>query len=196
MNRTKKAISDAFWQLLEENPYNKITVQSIVDHCQVNRKTFYYHFPDIPALTEYSITEWADQVIQNNCELGSPLNCIIPAAQELTKRKMAFRHLYRSSYREEFTRHLNEIGLHVVRSYVDRATKDLHISPDDKLVCVRYYKCIFVGIVLDWLDAGANYDLPDFCKKVCALFEDAGRRTLLKQEQEPPLVKIVTRVTR
>ena len=36
MNRTKKAIIDAFWQLLEERPYSKITVQSIVECCQVN----------------------------------------------------------------------------------------------------------------------------------------------------------------
>lgn len=61
MNRTKKAISDAFWQLLEEKPYNKITVQNIVECCQVNRNTFYYHFQDIPALTEYSIQEWTEE---------------------------------------------------------------------------------------------------------------------------------------
>ena len=60
MNRTKKAISDAFWQLLEEKPYNKITVQNIVECCQVNRNTFYYHFQDIPALTEYSIKYWLE----------------------------------------------------------------------------------------------------------------------------------------
>lgn len=35
MNRTKKAISVVFWQLLEEKPYNKITVQNIVDGCQI-----------------------------------------------------------------------------------------------------------------------------------------------------------------
>ena len=42
MNWTKKAIIDVFWQLLEEKPYSKITVQNIVEHCQINRNTFYY----------------------------------------------------------------------------------------------------------------------------------------------------------
>ena len=28
MNRTKKLISDAFWTLLEEKPFNRITVQN------------------------------------------------------------------------------------------------------------------------------------------------------------------------
>ena len=55
MNRTKHEIIVAFWQLLEKKPYNKITVQDIVDHCHVNRNTFYYHFQDIPSLTEWSV---------------------------------------------------------------------------------------------------------------------------------------------
>ena len=52
MNRTKLAIVDTLWQLLEEKSYHKITVQDIVDHCRVNRNTFDYHFQDIPSLTD------------------------------------------------------------------------------------------------------------------------------------------------
>ena len=65
MNRTKLAIVDTFWQLLEEKPYQKITVQDIVDRCRVNRNTFYYHFQDIPSLAEWSVETWADAVIKN-----------------------------------------------------------------------------------------------------------------------------------
>lgn len=55
MNRTKDIIIDAFWQLLAEKPYNKITVKDIVDRCQINRNTFYYHFHDIPELLEDTV---------------------------------------------------------------------------------------------------------------------------------------------
>lgn len=71
MNRTQKAIIDAFWQLLEEKPYNKITVQSIVERCQVNRNTFYYHFRDIPSLTEHSIKDWTERVIKKQLRIWS-----------------------------------------------------------------------------------------------------------------------------
>ena len=53
MIRTKEIIRDAFWELLEEKPYNKITVQDIVNRCQVNRNTFYYHFED-----KYDLVNW------------------------------------------------------------------------------------------------------------------------------------------
>ena len=44
MNRTELVIAKAFWQLLEEKPYSKITVKNIVERCEINRNTFYYHF--------------------------------------------------------------------------------------------------------------------------------------------------------
>ena len=183
MNRTKKAISDAFWRLLEEKPYNKITVQNIVECCQINRNTFYYHFQDIPALTEHTIKKWTEQVINNNCEFGEPIHCITLMVQEFIRRKSAFIHLYRSSRREAFMRYLNEISLHAVQFYVDNTTEDVNISPEDKAVFIRYYKCTLAGVVLDWLDTGASYDLLDFCERICHSFEGSGRRAFLKQIQ-------------
>ena len=47
MKKTKEIIIDAFWQLLEEKNFNKITVQNIVERCALNRNTFYYHFQDM-----------------------------------------------------------------------------------------------------------------------------------------------------
>lgn len=52
MNRTELVIAKAFWQLLEEKPYSKITVKNIVERCEINRNTFYYHFHDIPDLLD------------------------------------------------------------------------------------------------------------------------------------------------
>lgn len=181
MNQTKKAISDAFWQLLEEKPYNKITVQNIVERCRVNRNAFYYHFQDIPALAEYSIKEWTDRVIQNNCEFGAPISCITPIVQEFIKRKTAFIHIYRSSHREEFMRYLNEISLHIVQLYIDSATKDMNILPEDKSTFIWYYKCTFAGAILDWLDAEASYDLLGFCEKICNFYEGPRKRAFIKQ---------------
>lgn len=180
MNRTKKAISDAFWQLLEEKPYNKITVQNIVERCQVNRNTFYYHFQDIPSLAEHSIKAWTEQVIKENCESGELIHCITLIVDELTRRKPAFIHLYRSSHREAFIRYLNEISLHIVQFYIDNVTENMNISEEGKALFIRFYKCILAGVVLDWLDTGASYDLSEFCEKICNSFEEFGEKALQK----------------
>ena len=42
--RTKAAILDAFWSLLEERDYIRITVSDLADRAQINRKTFYVYY--------------------------------------------------------------------------------------------------------------------------------------------------------
>lgn len=48
--QTKKALSDALKKLMSQKAFSKITVSEIIRMCNVNRKTFYYHFEDIQAL--------------------------------------------------------------------------------------------------------------------------------------------------
>lgn len=180
MNRTKKVISETFWQLLEEKPYNKITVQNIVERCQVNRNTFYYHFQDIPDLAEYSIKEWTNQVIRDNSKLGSALNCLIPITEEFVKRKNAFSHIYHSVCGETLIRYMNESSHHIVQSYIENATRDTELPSEVKTVLIRYYKSILLGVVLDWFTAGASYDLTDFCQKICQAYEGSYKKAVQK----------------
>lgn len=178
MNRTKKAISEVFWQLLEEKPYNKITVQNIVERCEVNRNTFYYHFQDIPDLAEYSIKEWTDWVIRENSEYGSVIDCLVPVVREFVKRKAAFSHIYHSVCGETLIRYMNELSRHIVQSYLEDTIKSANLSQDDSDVLIRYYKSLLVGVILDWFSTGASYDLIEFCRKICQAYEGCGKRAV------------------
>lgn len=50
---TKQYIAQTFKTLAASKEINKITIQNIVDHAQINRKSFYYHFANISALICY-----------------------------------------------------------------------------------------------------------------------------------------------
>lgn len=76
--------------IIRGKPFNKITVQNIVERCHLNRNTFYYHFQDIPNLAEYTVKSWADQIIQNNYEFGSPMTCLVPLIEECNQHKKLF----------------------------------------------------------------------------------------------------------
>jgi len=178
MNRTKKAISEAFWQILEEKPFNKITVHDIVERCQVNRNTFYYHFADIPALTEYSVKELTDQILQKHFEPGSPLSCITPIVEECLKRKKACLHLYRSIQREAYIRHLDDVSYYFVNCYLER-TEDIHsLTLEDQKTLAHFYKCLLSGLILDWFEADMSYDFQGFCEKVCTLLDPAAKNAV------------------
>ncbi len=170
MVHTKEIISRAFWELLEEKPYSKITVQNIVERCQVNRNTFYYHFTDIPALVEYAVKEWSEATIRESYYIDSADGCLILIAQECTKRKKAALHLYKSVHREAFMYELNRVIRHLVEVYVDERDPHKDMPQEDREILIWFYKCTFFGIALDWLDAGMDYDLAAYFEKLYASF--------------------------
>lgn len=50
--RSKKLIRQAFMELLKEKPFEKITVTDIVNRAEINRSTFYAHYPDVMGLLD------------------------------------------------------------------------------------------------------------------------------------------------
>lgn len=44
--KTRKALTDAFWQMLSEKKFEDITVNDLCDRAMVRRATFYKHFAD------------------------------------------------------------------------------------------------------------------------------------------------------
>ena len=45
-DHTKRALCTALKELMEEEPFQKISVADICARCDMNRKSFYYHFRD------------------------------------------------------------------------------------------------------------------------------------------------------
>lgn len=50
--RSKKSIRKAFMELLKEKTFEKITVTDIVNRADINRSTFYAHYPDVMGLLD------------------------------------------------------------------------------------------------------------------------------------------------
>lgn len=55
-NQRKQQLACALKEMLQTKPLSKISVSDLIRHCNINRKTFYYHFEDI-----FSLLEWALQ---------------------------------------------------------------------------------------------------------------------------------------
>lgn len=57
IQKSRKAIFQAFLELLEEKDYEKMTVQAIIERANVGRTTFYSHFATKDILLESICTE-------------------------------------------------------------------------------------------------------------------------------------------
>lgn len=52
-NITKRALATSLKELMLEQPFDKINVAQICERCDMNRKSFYYHFKD-----KYDLVNW------------------------------------------------------------------------------------------------------------------------------------------
>ena len=66
--RSRKMIRQAFFEVLKEKPFEKITVTDIVKKADVNRSTFYAHYPDVMGVVEElqeEILEYTQSFMEN-----------------------------------------------------------------------------------------------------------------------------------
>lgn len=63
--QTKTALALSLKKHMAKKPLGKITVSEIITDCNVNRKTFYYHFENIYALLKWMLEQEAIEVVKN-----------------------------------------------------------------------------------------------------------------------------------
>lgn len=68
-DRTKRQLEAALRQLLEEKPLEQIRVRELTELCGIRRQSFYYHFPDVPALFAWSLAREKERLLagQEQC---------------------------------------------------------------------------------------------------------------------------------
>lgn len=62
--RTKQMLADALKAAMKTKKLSKVTVSELISACNINRKTFYYHFQDIYALLKWTLEQEAIDVIK------------------------------------------------------------------------------------------------------------------------------------
>ena len=170
MSHKKEAILKAFVQLLDEKPTKRITVNDIAERCGIGRNTFYYYFPNIPALFEALEKEWVDEVM-DCAEPCSIIACVEPLVERVSEHKSGFLYVYRSVDRESFLGDLDRMWTDIVRRYITRVLGE-SMKEQDRELLTRSLKSFFVGATLDWMDAEMEYDLVALVRRSCRLLAE------------------------
>lgn len=179
----RETLKAAFLRLLEERPLREITVKDIVQHCGVNRNTFYYHFKDIPAMLEEIITDCADRIIAAQGPALSLADCLETTARFAQEHRQAVLHINQSAHRDLFELCLMDVCRRVVEDYAAAAIGSVPISPEDRMVIIHFYQCECFGQVMAWLNDGMRYDIGRQFRRLCHLGEGMTER-MLKRAME------------
>ena len=77
-SETKILMAETLKKLIKDRPFSKITVQDIVNECNINRNTFYYHFE-----SNYDLLYFAySQEVKKVADSFHKANATIPQAMD------------------------------------------------------------------------------------------------------------------
>lgn len=148
---TKKALAQSLKRLMNTTPLGKITVNDIVSDCEVNRRTFYYHFQDIYALLEWIFKNEVANVMAENKTYKTWQEGFLRIFHYLSENRKMVINTYNSIGRDKLETHLYSAVYSLVLNVVDEITIGLEVEGKEKEFVVDFYKVALVGLLLEWI---------------------------------------------
>lgn len=168
--RSKTMIRQAFLELLQEKPYEKITVTDIAQRADLNRSTFYAHYPDVQGLIE----EIEEEIINRSMQLLSEVTCqnifqnpkifLQILVQPVEENKKLYQLLVQSDYAGRQLYRINE----AFASYVINSPEIPENLRSSKYFAVRIN--FFIGGIINtycqWLTGELDCSLDDIAEDI------------------------------
>lgn len=170
---TKKIIAASLKRAMEKKPLSKITVSEIVADCNINRKTFYYHFEDIQSLLKWILEQEAVEVVKNYdimLDYDEVLNFVLDYVEE---NKHILNCAYDSMGRDELKRFFYNDFYGICRKLIESVEKLVNatISEEYKDFVSNFYTEALAGDLIEILRSKQPYDRKKLIKYVTVILQ-------------------------
>lgn len=171
--RSRRMIREAYMQLLKEKDLSKITVTDIVKRADLNRATFYAHYPDVRGVTEEIENEIIEKMLgvleefRYTSFFRNPTPLLLKISRYLEEDVEFYRTLVRANGSELFMEKLKNV-------FADYMLNDSDLPNDmrhSKMVSLRV--CYFAGGIVNlykqWFRGDLDCSLNDIALEVSKL---------------------------
>jgi probable dihydroxyacetone kinase regulator len=184
---TKRALGASLKKLLLKKPLDKITVIDIIEDCEVNRQTFYYHFKDIFDLIEWMCIDEASKALNGNKTYDTWQQGFLQIFDAVLENKPFIMNVYQSVSREQVERYLYEVTYNLLAGVVEEQSHGMNVREDDKMFIADFYKFAFVGLMLDWIRKGMKEEPQRIIDRLSILIHGDITRALEKYRTDIPI---------
>ncbi|CVI73321.1 Bacterial regulatory proteins, tetR family [Eubacteriaceae bacterium CHKCI004] len=148
--RTKTKLADSLKKLMMHKSFSKITVSEIIRDCNVNRKTFYYHFEDIYALLKWMFAQDAINIVKEYDLPSEYREALSFVMDYISDNSYILNCIFDSVGLEEMKRSLYPDIHDIIRICIDSKEEELglHIKEDFKNFICNLYTEGFSGTLL------------------------------------------------
>ena len=178
---TKKVLAYAIKDLMRQRPLNKITVGDICDACDMNRKSFYYHFRDKYDLVNWIFyTEFIESVQQK--EFRDSWEFLSNMCRYFYRE----RDFYRSALQIEGQNSFRDYFCEVIGPCLDTFARDLFSDWEEHQFYVTFFSDAFLVSILRWLLAPTPMEPERYLCQVRRFVVRAARLVLEDLSGEAP----------
>lgn len=177
---TKRALAASLKKLLLQKPLDKITVIDIVEDCEVNRQTFYYHFKDIFDLIEWMCLDEASKALNGQKTYDTWQQGFLQIFHAVQQNKPFIMNVYHSVSREQVELYLHEVTYDLMIGVIEEQARGMSVRDEDKRFIADFYKFAFVGLMLDWIRKGMKQDPKEIVEHLSVLIQGDITRALNK----------------
>lgn len=157
-NYTEDLIKKEFMNLLDKKTLNKISVTELAKKCDIERKTFYYHYENLEQLIKEIFESELEVVIEEFNENLSWEDSFILAATFILENKRAIRHIYFSDYKANVEKYVYSMAGEVIIKYVKHISKDTRAKEIDINLISYFYQCALSSALIQWIATNMKTD--------------------------------------
>lgn len=157
--KTKSALAATLKEKMAKKPLPGITVSELIEACNINRKTFYYHFEDIYALLKWTLEQEAIEVLKNfdlPVDAEEAINFVI---DYIENNEYFVNCLYNSVGYSELKRFLYTDIIEIFSKAIENGAKKLGIKVDESFMrfLSDFYAEALTGLILSRLQGISHY---------------------------------------
>ena len=159
---TKRMLKDALISLMQDLPFDRITVKRLCEEAGINRTTFYLHYADTEQLlmeTENDVIKAAGEMIAGPEKDASSIECIRHFLSYVQLNSLHFRTLLTFKDSEVF---VQKFSRDVVSEILPNMKRDL---PEEKKECLLYFALVASLVVIrEWVLSGFRVPAEDMAE--------------------------------
>lgn len=182
-NYTKNLIKQEFIKLLNKKSLHNITVTEIAKQCKIERKTFYYHYENLPQLVKEIFDEELEDVIEEFNETLSWEESFISATKFILENKKVVKHMYESDYKVELEKYIFSISGEIMKKYVRRVAKDTKAQEIDIKLIAYFYQCALSSSLVEWVATDMKTDPKIVARRLGKLMDGNILESLKRSEK-------------
>ena len=159
-NITKKALAAALKELMESRPFAKISVRDICEACDMNRKSFYYHFRDKQDLVNWIFYTEAILPLQDGS--GSRIRDILSdICRHLYENRCFYRKAFQIAGQNSFSDYFRE----TMEPLLVRVSEKLLADEADQAFYLHFFAGTYMSAIERWIREPDCIPAEDFVRK-------------------------------